>query len=353
MLQRSSVQASDSDLSAYYEELKQYHAAPLWTVPTSGAAYEEPHTKMLPHVWRWADMRPQLMRAAELVGTQEAERRVLRMVNPAPGSTAMTSAILGNFQIVMPGEVARAHRHTAAALRMIIESGGGYTVVNGEAIPMLPGDLVLTPNWTWHDHANDTDGPMIWLDGLDSPMVNMLEASFREEYPQETQAFGEEMDVSNVRYGSGGLRPAWGETPSAPHSPLMHYPWLQTKATLDRLAQSEAGSPHDGVIMEYTNPVTGGPVMPTIACYVQVLKPRQHTTAHRHLGSTIYHVIGGEGASFVGGTRLAWGDKDSFCVPSWTPHEHVNESATQPAYLFSYSNAPVLKALGLWREDQG
>jgi gentisate 1,2-dioxygenase len=351
MLQRSSIEANETELSAYYEGLKGYDLAPLWTVPTSGATYEEPRSKTVGHVWHWRDLRPQLMRAAELVGTKEAERRVLRLVNPTPGSTAMTSTILGNLQIVMPGEVARAHRHTAAALRMIVESGGGYTVVNGEAIPMLPGDLVLTPNWTWHDHANDTDGPMIWVDGLDSPMVNALEAAFREEYLQETQPFGEEMDVSTARYGAGGLRPAWGETEALPHSPLMHYPWPQTKATLDRLALSEAGSPHDGVIMEYTNPVTGGPVMPTMACYVQLLKPGRRTEAHRHTSTTIYHVIGGEGASIVDGKRLEWTDKDLFCVPSWATHEHINESATQPAYLFSYSNAPVMRALALYREE--
>jgi gentisate 1,2-dioxygenase len=238
-----------------------------------------------------------------------------------------------------------------AALRLIIEAGGGYTVVNGDAVPMQPGDLILTPGWTWHDHANDSDGPVIWLDGLDVPMVTALEAAFQENYPSETQAIGEEFDLSMGRYGAGGLRPSWGEAPYAGHSPLMHYPWSQVRPVLDNLMRSETGSPFDGVIMEYTNPVTGGPVMPTMGCHVQALKPMQHTEPHRHTGSTIYHVVEGEGYSIVDGKRLEWSTKDTFCVPSWAVHEHVNGSASSPAYLFSYTSAPVLKALFLYREE--
>jgi gentisate 1,2-dioxygenase len=127
------------------------------------------------------------MRAAELVGTQQAERRVLRLTNPELQGASASNRLVANIQIVMPGEIARAHRHSAGALRLIIEGRGGYTVVNGERVPMYPGDLVLTPNWSWHDHANDTDAPMMWLDGLDTPLVRMLEAGFYEEYHQERQ----------------------------------------------------------------------------------------------------------------------------------------------------------------------
>src|SRR5688572_5550273 len=171
----------------------------------------------------------------------------------------------------MPGEIARAHRHSGSALRLIIEGQGGYTVVNGDRIPMYPGDLVLTPNWTWHDHANDTDAPMIWLDGLDTPLVRMLEAGFYEQYDEEVQPVGEGIDLASARYGAGGLRPAWEPTPEAPFSPLWRYPISQARDTLERLAAASNGSPFDGVIIEYTHPLTGGPTMPTIACYMQML----------------------------------------------------------------------------------
>jgi gentisate 1,2-dioxygenase len=346
MLQRSSITSSQAELDAYYADLNSLEMAPLWTRPDTAL---EPKSRLEPYVWLWREMRPRALRALELVGTKEAERRVICCVNPGTGRGA-TNTLVANIQVVGPGEIARAHRHTPAALRFIIESTGGYTVVNGETIPMLPGDLVLTPNWTWHDHANDSESPMIWLDGLDAPLVGMLEAGFREDYPEETQKTQEDPDISLLKYGTGALRPAW-EAPQNDNSPLWHYPWSQTKPALDRLAQSKSGSPHDGVILEYSNPATGGPVMPTIACYVQVLRPGQRTLRHRHTNSTVYHVIEGQGATTVDGKRLDWDSKDVFVVPGWAWHEHVNESAAHPAYLFSFTDEPVFRALNLYREE--
>jgi gentisate 1,2-dioxygenase len=267
------------------------------------------------------------MRAAELVGTQEAERRVLVLTNPATPGLWATNTLSANIQVVMPGEIARSHRHTAAALRMVIESRGGYTAVNGERLAMLPGDLVLTPNWTWHDHANDSDAPMIWLDGLDSGLIRMLEATFYETYPNETQPVGDEPSLSPWRY-----------------------PYIEARAALDKQAAGGHSDPFDGVILEYTNPVTGGAVMPTIGCYLQLLRPGDHTRAHRHTSNTAYHVIEGQGFTIVGDTRLDWEDKDVFVVPTWMFHEHVN-TGRRDAVLFSHTDAPIMRALGLWREE--
>jgi gentisate 1,2-dioxygenase len=224
----------------------------------------------------------------------------------------------------MPGEIARAHRHSGAALRLIIEGGGGYTVVNGERVPMSPGDLVLTPNWSWHDHANDTDAPMIWLDGLDTPLVRMLEAGFYEEYHQERQELGTPVNASE-----------W------------HYPISEMRAALQRLAAATIG---DEITLEYTNRRTGGPVMPTIACHMQLLRPGEKMQARRRVCCANYHVIEGAGYSVVGDQRLDWEDKDVFTVPTWTFYEHVN-SGDRPALLFSFSDAPVMKALSLYRDQ--
>ncbi|HXH11900.1 MAG TPA: cupin domain-containing protein [Alphaproteobacteria bacterium] len=347
MLQRSSIVSPEEELQEYYARLRTQHIAPAWL---SEAVSVRPETKAVPYVWHWRDLRPQVMRAAQLVGTAQAERRVLRLHNPGlPGASASTT-LAANIQIVMPGEIARAHRHSASALRFIIEGEGGYTVVNGARIPMAPGDLVLTPNWTWHDHANDTDAPMIWLDGLDTPLVRMLEAGFYEPYGEEAQPIGEGADPSLAKYGAGGLRPAWEPAPAARYSPLWHYPLSQARAALERLAAEGAGSPFDGVILEYINPATGGPVMPTIACYIQLLQPGEHTQAHRQVCCTNYHVIEGSGYSLVGDRQLDWEDKDVFTVPTWTFHEHVN-TGERPALLFSFSDAPVMKALDLYREE--
>ncbi|HMD65664.1 MAG TPA: NADPH dehydrogenase, partial [Stellaceae bacterium] len=172
-------------------------------------------------------------------------------------------------------------------------------------------------------HANDTDAPMIWLDGLDTPLVRMLEAGFYEEYHQERQALGAAINASQ-----------W------------HYPMSEMRAALQRLAAVNTGD----IGLEYTNRVTGGPVMPTIACTMRLLRPGAKTQAYRRVCCTNYHVVEGAGYSTVGGRRLDWEDKDVFTVPTWTFAEHVN-SSDRPAYLFGFSDAPVMKALSLYREE--
>ena len=200
-------------------------------------------------------------------------------------------------------------------------------MVNGERVPMYPGDLVLTPNWSWHDHANDTDAPMIWLDGLDTPLVRMLEAGFYEEYHQERQELGAAVNASQ-----------W------------HYPMSEMRAALQRLAAANTADAGEGIVLEYTNRVTGGPVMPTIACHMQLLRPGEKTQARRRVCCTNYHVVEGAGYSMVDGQRLDWEDKDVFTVPTWTFYEHVN-SGDRPGFLFSFSDAPVMKALSLYRDE--
>jgi gentisate 1,2-dioxygenase len=322
MLELSDIRSSEQELEDYYAQLRAQNVTPAWI---SGGISSEPRSKAVPYLWRWSDLRPQAMRAAELVGTQQAERRVLRLTNPELSGVSASNTLVANIQIVMPGEIARAHRHSAAALRLIIEGRGGFTVVNGEHVPMYPGDLVLTPNWAWHDHANDTDAPMIWLDGLDTPLVRMLEAGFYEEYYRERQEFGAAVNAS-----------AW------------HYPMSEMRAALERLA--DGGGVAGGIVLEYTNRLTGGPVMPTIACYMQLLRPGEQTQAHRKVCCTNFHVVAGAGSSIVGGQRLDWEDKDVFTVPTWTFHEHVNRG-DRPAFLFSFTDAPVMEALSLYREE--
>ena len=321
MLELSDIQSSPEELQAYYDQLAAQHVTPAWI---GGGISVEPQSQAVPYLWHWRDLRPQAMRAAELVGTAQAERRVLRLSNPNLSGIA-SNTLVANIQIVMPGEIARAHRHSGAALRFIIEGGGGYTVVEGERLPMFPGDLVLTPNWTWHDHANDTNAPMIWLDGLDTPLVRMLEAGFYEEYHRDRQDIAAPVNASE-----------W------------HYPMSEMRAALQRLA---ADAPGDGEIgLDYINRRTGGPVMPTIACHMQLLRPGEKTRARRRVCCTNYHVVEGAGYSMVGDRQLDWEDKDVFTVPTWTYCEHVN-TGDCPAFLFSFSDAPVMKALSLYRHE--
>jgi gentisate 1,2-dioxygenase len=330
-------------MELFYEAVKRVHGRALWQ--TEGTAKKPPTA---PYLWKYRDFRPLLFKAAEIVPIELAERRVLVMANPGIlGDWQASSTLLANLQIIKPGEVAPSHRHSAAALRLIIEGTGAYTAVDGEKSYMEPGDFVTTPSGTWHDHGNEGAAEMVWLDGLDVPLIQVLEVSFFEPYPASKQPLTRPDDVSLRLHGSGGLRPTWVRH-DAKHSPLLNYKYSQTYATLKALAELGEGSPYDGVSVEYVNPLTGGPALPTIACFASLLRSGQRTKAHRHTGGTIYHVIKGKGTSTIAGRTFDWDEKDTFVVPSWTYHEH---QATTESVLFSYSDAAILPALGLYREE--
>jgi len=335
----------------YYAGLGEYEVAALWK-QLATLLPPEPTSPAQPYIWRYDQIRPLLMEAGEVVTAEEAERRVLMLINPglAPKAAAVTNVYAG-IQLVQPGEVAPAHRHAAAALRFVIEGSGGYTAVNGERAFMHPGDLVLTPSWTWHDHGNETADPMIWLDGLDLPLINDLDANFFGGALEQSQTETKPADYSANAYGGGKLAPRWEEDEwSERYSPLVRYPWDETRAALINAASVTAGSAADGVILEYTNPLSGGPVMPTLAAYVQLMRAGAETTAHQHTTNTVYHVKEGNGTSIVGGERIEWGPRDTFAVPGWAVHEHI--VGDQDAILFSMSDEPVMRSLGFLRQQE-
>jgi gentisate 1,2-dioxygenase len=232
----------------------------------------------------------------------------------------------------------------------VIEGEGAFTTVDGDKCVMGRGDLVLTPPWTWHDHGNDSTMPMLWLDGLDLPMVAEMEGQFYEPFAEEAQPIGKPVGDSERRYGIGQLRPTWEKRTGA-FSPLLNYKWDRTEEALRRLAavSSAGASPFDDVAMEYINPHTGGPLMPTIACWIQLLRPGVRTKAHRSTGSAVYLAFEGRGSTVIDGERFDWRKGDLFVVPTWAWHEHA--SADGEAILFSVQDTPVMQALGLFREQ--
>lgn len=336
------------DTEGFYGSLAPFNVGPLWTAQL---LRPEPAGRAAPYVWRYDEIRELLLQAGEVVDAEEAERRVLMLMNPGlDGRASATPTLYAGLQLVLPGEIAPAHRHSAAALRFIVEGSGAYTTVDGERQVMQPGDLVLTPNWAWHDHGNDTGEPMIWLDGLDIPLVNALDVGFFERSSTKAQSLTKPDNASKHMFASGRLNPVW-ERWQKPYSPLFNYPWAQTKRILDEVAGDTEGSPTDGIILEYTNPYTGGPALPTLGCFVQALPPGAHTDAHQHTTSAVYHVVRGNGSSIVGGERLEWQERDTFAVPGWAVHEHENGAADEPAILFSFTDAPIVEALGYFREE--
>ena len=343
----SNVHAVDGDAS--YTALRELSVAPLWRYYGT-LLPAEPKNRARPHVWHYARLRPHALHFSRELSMAEAERRVLMLINPAltePPATVNT--LFAGIQILMPGETAQAHRHTAAAFRFIIEGNGAYTTVNGECVPMRAGDLLLTPSWHWHDHTHSGDGVMMWLDGLDYPLVNALDAGFFESYEQRTQPVTRPENMSSRQLLHGRLNPVW-EPPQTNISPVGNYCWTETKRALDAIADDAMGSSAEGIQLEYSNPWTGGPVMPTMSCRIARLRAGFLGTPRRHTASTIYHVVSGQGSTEVDGQRLDWTDKDVFVVPGWTPYIH-RIAADQDAILFAYSDEPVLRALGLYREQ--
>lgn len=335
----------------FYRELEAQSIEPLWRA-LKDAAPKSPRVQSVPHIWRWREVRSQMLRAADLVTPQEAERRVLMLINPAfkPTTFRTVGMVYGGIQLVMPGEIADSHRHSPNAQRFIIEGEGAYTAVEGERTAMSRGDFVLTPAWAWHDHGNPSDKPMIWLDGLDLPFVSLMDANFFEDYVDgdgQMQPIFRQNEDSHHRWGRN-LRPMWEEPREGRVSPVLNYRWTETRAALHAL-RDEKGSPFDGIIMQYTNPVTGGPTLPTIAAHLQLLRKGERTQAHRHTSSTIYHVAEGGGCSVIGNVEFEWQEGDTFVVPSWVAHEH--RSVGGEAVLFSFSDRPIINAFGLYKEE--
>lgn len=303
-----------------------------------------PQTTVQPYLWKWTDVRESLMRAGDVIKMEEAERRTVRLLNPAlTERQATTHTIHFSFQYVKPGEHARAHRHTAAAFRFILEGHGAFTTVNGQKCVMEEGDLILTPQMSWHDHTNDSHEPIIWLDGLDIPLVQSLHQLLFESYAQEAQPIRETSEEVARLY-------AQGKQMAAPTSGYFHYPWADTEQSLRAMVNAASPDRFEGFLWEYRNPATSGATMPTIQCAISLLRPGQETEAHRHTSTVIYHAFRGQGSSVVGDERFDWERGDSFVVPLWYPHRHVNRSVSEDALLFSMSDAPVLKALDLYRQ---
>lgn len=333
---------------AYYERIGAQNLTPLWSV-MSGLITPEPRSGCRPHLWHWAPARAALMEAGGLITAREAERRVLILENPGlRGQSRITTSLYAGLQLVLPGEVAPAHRHSQTALRFVMEGSGAHTTVDGERTYMEVGDFVITPPGAWHDHGNTSDAPMIWLDGLDIPLVQFLDASFAEAYPEDEQPQTRPPGDSFARYGAN-LVPV-DHRPPGPASPIFNYPYARTREALEAMRRRQEWDPCHGLKMRYVNPNDGGYAMPTIAAFVQLLPRGFETARYRCTDATVFVCVEGAGRSRIADAVLEWGPKDIFVAPSWawTSHEAQADSV-----LFSYSDRAVQQKLGLWREDRG
>lgn len=339
--------ASIKDIPDLNDWLKERNLVGFWQ--QIGEHTRPPERK--PFLWKWDDIATGLAKATEVVSMDDTGiqtgRRNIGLVNPRMTGGQSSATIVLGAQCLMPGEVARAHRHTPAAIRFVVKgTPGAYTVVDGEPMPMEAGDLITTPSWSWHDHYNEGTEPVIWLDGLDAQLVRIAQ-SFREDYPSGQQP--RDKPVGHSTKTMGLTSPARAKAPYP--APAVRYPWTDTQAALQALQESESDlDPYDGYKLMYRNPMNGGPTSQTFSCEIQLLASRFKGKAHRHNSTTLYHAFRGSGVTTVEGERLEWSQGDMFAIPSWLWHQH-EAGPDRDAILFAMTDWPTLTALGLYREE--
>jgi gentisate 1,2-dioxygenase len=331
----------------FYKRISARNLKPLWEVLDS-LVPEHPHPRAVPVLWKFAELRPWLLEAGELISAREATRRVLILENPGyPGESRITNSLYAGLQLLNPGEVAPAHRHTQSALRFIMEGHGAFTAVDGERAYMEPGDMILTPSWTWHDHGSESSEPVMWLDGLDIPIVQMLDTGFHEALAQDQQPVARPVGDAIARYGANMLPVDY--QPSTLTSPVFAYPYTRTREALERMSKGSPIDPCHGFKMRYINPTTGAHAMPTIATFMQMLPKGFKAQGYRSTDATVFVGVEGKGRSRVGPEVFDWGPRDIFVVPSWVECSHETD---EDSVLFSYSDRVVQEQLGMWRESR-
>jgi gentisate 1,2-dioxygenase len=332
----------------FYDRLAPHKLAPLWEV-LKGLVPHEPKSKAVPYQWKYDELRPLLMESGTLLTAEEAERRALVLENPAfPGQSRTTSTMYAAVQLIMPGETAPAHRHTASALRFMIEGEGAFTVVGGERTTMRRGDFVITPAWAFHDHGNSGDQPCAWLDGLDIHVVSFFETMFSEDYNDQSQTIVRPEGDALARFGEG-LLPLEAGSRYGLTTPIFNYPFERTRSALVTAGGGEDPDPHLGVTLRYSNPLDGGWVMPTIAAWMTYLPRGFESRPMRSTDGMVLAVAEGRGILKVGDESFTFGPRDIHAIPAWTWR---SLRANEDCFLFFFSDRAAQEKLGLFREER-
>jgi gentisate 1,2-dioxygenase len=341
---------------AFYERIDRLGLTPLWEV-LGALVPPAPTSPVAPVQFRYRDVRPHVLDAGRLISAEEAERRVLVLENPAlRGRSSITQSLYAGLQLILPGEVAPAHRHTQSALRLVLDGEGAYTAVDGERTTMRYGDFIITPSWTYHDHGNDGTDPVVWLDGLDIPLVRFLDAGFAEKSAVKSRADARPEGDALFRYGYHMLPLDHAPAASEP-SRMFVYPFGRTREALAGIARAGADR-HFGCKLRHVNPATGRSPMPTIGTFAQRLAKGFSTAPYRSSDSTVHVCLEGGGRATIapaGHERgvayvaFEFAPRDVFVVPSW---HAFTLAANDDTILFSFSDRPVQEALGLWREER-
>jgi len=341
-----------NEQTAYSESVAPMNLVPAWKVMPIYAP-PEPKSPCLPAAWQYSEIRPHLLDSARVISAKEAERRALLLHNPglSEAEYGITRTVSGDYQIILPGEIAPAHRHTQTAFRFFIEGEGAYTAIEGEKIYMKPGDLVIQPPGLWHHHGHEgaSDGPpAIWFDALDVGMCGIFESTFFHSHTEDEFPVEQPPSASRARFGANVV-PASHQRAELDFR-MFSYPYETTRAALDSLRETEPCDPYHGWKVRYINPLTGDHAMTTLSAHLQILPDGMATAPYRATDGVVFIVVEGKGRTIVGSTVLEWEPHDVFVVPSWQWHRH--ETNTE-AVLFSYSDRAAQEKLGLWFEERG
>jgi gentisate 1,2-dioxygenase len=341
-------QVANPERLEFYDRIGGLHLTPLWEV-LDALVPKAPCGPCVPAGWHYQDVRPHLLEAGRLITAKEAERRVLILENPGlPGRSCITQTLYAGLQLLLPGEIAPSHRHSQSALRLVLEGEGAYTAVGGERTIMLPGDFVITPSMSWHDHGNPGDAPVIWLDGLDIPLLRFLDAGFAQKYPHESHPITRPLDDASARFGAN-LAPIDYCAPDNGASPLINYRYSKTRSALFAIRNAGPADAWLGYALRFLHPTTGGSPMRSIGAYVQLFPARFQGRPYRSTDGRVFCCLEGEGRIDTESWSFEFGAPDVFVVPSWTAYRlHTGVDTV----LFGFSDGPVQHALGLWREER-
>jgi gentisate 1,2-dioxygenase len=322
--------AESSEMAAFKAQLGEHHLAPMWDVLRT-LVTREPQPTAEPVLWKAGLVRDQILRAGEVISAEQAERRVLILENPAfKGQAKATNSLFGGVQLILPGETARSHRHTAAAIRFILEGDGAYTSVEGEKVMMGRGDFIITPSWLYHDHGNQGTGPVMWLDGLDMHFVNLMNVSFAQEDPN--------------------IRSVPPKNPDDIPRMTFAYPYDVARRSLEEMRKSQPADAALGWKRIYLDPKTGAPPMNVMAAFLQLIPAHWAGAQYRSTDSAMFVVVEGEGVAEVGGRRWQIAPNDIFVVPAWAWTSFATGAAD--LVLFSLSDRTIQQHLGFWREER-
>ncbi|WP_055477294.1 cupin domain-containing protein [Gordonia sp. HS-NH1] len=341
--------SDDPELDRFYSDIAANDLQPLWEM--RGLLTKTPSVATVPHRWSMSELVKLAAQSGDLVPIERGgDRRVLALSNPGLGGAPYISSTLwAAVQFLLPGELAPAHRHTPSALRFVLDGAGAYTVLDGDPVTMSQGDLILTPAWAFHEHHNPSSESMMWLDVLDLPIVAGLDAVFFEEGPsEEADRSQARRSASERRFGQGaGLMPATAGHGFLPeHSPLTVYRWLDTDAALTALLElTESGD----ASVRFKDPTRSRDVMPTLRCEMRRVLSGTTTAAERQTGSRVCAVFSGTGRVEIDDCEFDLGPGDIFVVPSWAVYRlHAHSDLD----IFTTSDAPVLDALALYRDEK-